>query len=347
MSASSSDRSPAPGGRPGRRPPVGSLPRGRRALLAAVAAAAALALLLWWLLPFGGRTESPRRVVFSTGVRQGVYDRYGGLLKEYLRRDAPELDVELLGSRGSVENVRRVAEGKAAFAIAATDSVAAYHGPGARRLRACARLYDDYLQLVVPKGSPVRSVRDLRGLRVGVGQTASGVRLITGQLTGAAGLAWDRDFTPVGVGIDRMPDMLESGELKAFFWSGGLPTTIVRSLADRFPIRLVPLGDLLGPLHRQGPQARYYRAATVPADVYPPIAQTREVSTIAVPNLLVTTDRMDPGLVETVTRTVIRSRDAIGRQVHAAQNVDLRTAVFTDPLELHAGAARYYRSAKP
>jgi TRAP-type uncharacterized transport system substrate-binding protein len=44
---------------------------------------------------------------------------------------------------------------------------------------------------------------------------------------------------------------------------------------------------------------------------------------------------------------VIDSRDGIGALVHAAQLVDLRTAVFTDPLELHEGAVRYYRSVKP
>ena len=47
------------------------------------------------------------------------------------------------------------------------------------------------------------------------------------------------------------------------------------------------------------------------------------------------------------TRTVIDSRDRIGREVHAAQLVDLRTAIYTDPLSLHEGAQRYYRSAKP
>jgi TRAP-type uncharacterized transport system substrate-binding protein len=44
---------------------------------------------------------------------------------------------------------------------------------------------------------------------------------------------------------------------------------------------------------------------------------------------------------------VIDSRDRIGSEVHAAQLVDLRTAIYTDPLELHDGARRYYRSVKP
>jgi TRAP-type uncharacterized transport system substrate-binding protein len=56
---------------------------------------------------------------------------------------------------------------------------------------------------------------------------------------------------------------------------------------------------------------------------------------------------MNAGLTEKLTRAVIDSRDRIGAQVHAAQLVDLRTAIYTDPLELHEGARRYYRSVKP
>ena len=82
-------------------------------------------------------------------------------------------------------------------------------------------------------------------------------------------------------------------------------------------------------------------------DAYPKAQNGQAIATIAVANLLVTTDHADTGLVQRLTRAVIDSRDAIGKEVHAAQLVDLRTAVFTDPLPLHTGAERYYRSVKP
>ncbi len=107
------------------------------------------------------------------------------------------------------------------------------------------------------------------------------------------------------------------------------------------------LGDLIGPLHALGRQTRYYRAAMMPADAYPEMRSTQVVKTIAVANLLVTLDSTDPDLTESVTRTVIGSRDRIGTKVHAAQKVDLRTAIFTNPLPLHDGARRYYVSVKP
>lgn len=339
-------RAPRSGVHPVGRAP-GRLGR-RRALQIALAAASVLALLLWWLLPSTGPSYPHRPISFATGVADGVYEKYGMLLKSDLTTALPGVEVNLVNTEGSVENIARVASGRADFTIAAADAVADYQGPGKNGLRACARLYDDYMQLVVPRNSKVRAAKDLRGLRVGVGQSGSGVNLITRRLLAAAGLDIARDIKAYPVGIDQAPAMLLGHRLDAFFWSGGLPTAAVTAMAtpvDR--IKLVQLGDLVRPLHAMGASMQYYRQAVMPADAYPKAQGGRAVATIAVANLLVTTDHANAGLVERLTRAVIASRDAIGKKVHAAQLVDLRTAVFTDPLPLHAGAERYYRSVKP
>jgi TRAP transporter TAXI family solute receptor len=328
--------------------PQGRRARLRRGVQGALGAVVALALLVWWLVPSDGPSYPRRPVSFATGVANGVYEKYGMLLQGDLRTALPGVPVTLEHTEGSVDNIKRVASGRSDFTIAAADAVASYAGPGKSRLRAVARLYDDYMQLIVPRDSTVRSIRDLRGLTVGIGQADSGVSLITHRLFQAAGMNIDKDVTAVPVGIDRAPAMLLGGRLDAFFWSGGLPTAAVAAMATPVArIRLVQLGDLVAPLHEMGPEMAYYRQAAMPADAYPSAQGGKAVPTVAVPNLLITTDRADAGLVERLTRAVIDSRDAIGTVVHAAQLVDLRTAVFTDPLPLHQGAVRYYRSVKP
>ncbi|APY86027.1 hypothetical protein DCW30_28235 [Streptomyces alfalfae] len=321
----------------------------RRALQASAAALVVFGLLLWWLLPV--REDSPSgRMRFSTGVQNGVYEKYGKLLRTAVSQDMPDVDVELRNSQGSQQNIERVATGKADYTIAAADAVEKYRldeAPGADRLRGCARLYDDYVQLVVDRSSDIHSVADLRGKRVAVGQGRSGVRLIADRVLDAAGLDPATDIEPVSAGIDTMPELLERNKIDAFFWSGGLPTVSVGRLSERMGVRLVELGHLVDKLHKQGGASRYYRAATMPADAYPFAQQGSAVPTLAVANLLVTTDRADDDLTSGLTRTIIDSRDHIGDKVHAAQLVDLRTALFTDPLPLHEGAREYYRSVKP
>ncbi|MDF2259137.1 TAXI family TRAP transporter solute-binding subunit [Streptantibioticus ferralitis] len=321
--------------------------RRRRIVRVATALALSTVLLLWVVLHSAGAPYPRGPVTVATGVPNGVYQKYGELLQGDLQHDLPGVAVRLKASEGSVQNLQYLASGQADFTFTQADAAADYHGPGKSHLRAVARLYDDYMQLIVPASSKVKSVRDLRGLRVGTGQPGSGVNLIAKRLLQAAGLIPDKDLTAVPAGVDTAPDLLRSGRLNAFFWSGGLPTLAVQRLAREYPVKLVPLADLIQPLHRLGAAADFYRAAVMPQDAYPNMQHGQSVETIAVANLLVTMDRTDPALVDRVTRTVIASRDRIGAVVHSAQQVDLRTAIFTDPLPLHEGARRYYLSVKP
>ncbi|MER6344643.1 TAXI family TRAP transporter solute-binding subunit [Streptomyces sp. NPDC001595] len=326
------------------------LPRVERrlALRTAAAGVVVLGLLVWWVLPL--EEEPPRgTITFSTGTRAGVYYEYGDRLRKVLAADMPDLKVELLTSAGSQENVARVATGKADFTIAAADAVETYKrdGAGADRLRGVARLYDDYVQLVVPPDSDIRSVKDLRGKRVAIGLPDSGVRLIATRVLKAVGIDPEKDITPYSDGIDTGPNQLGK-RLDAFFWSGGLPTAGLRALAHKPSFRFVPIkASLVTKLHKESAATRHYRATNMPESAYPTIQDGEPVPTIAVSNLLITRKDMDPRLTEWLTRSVIDSRDGIGAHVHSAQLVDVRTAIYTDPLTLHQGARRYYRSVKP
>ncbi|GGR97705.1 MULTISPECIES: TAXI family TRAP transporter solute-binding subunit [Streptomyces] len=324
---------------------------GRRAALrGAAVGVVALGLLLWWLLPLGEKPPSGT-IVFSTGTPRGVYQEYGERLRTEMGKDMPGLTVKLLNSAGSQENVERVASGRADFTIAAADAVAAYglrQGKGAGRLRGVARLYDDYVQLIVAPGSDISDVADLRHKRVAIGLPDSGVRLIAERVLRAAGIDPRKDITPAGDGIDTGPARLREGKIDAFFWSGGLPTKGLAPLAQKGAFRFVPINDdLVARLHGQGEWARYYRSTKIPESAYPNVQRGAEVPTIAVSNVLMTRTDVDPRLTEWVTRTVIKSRDGIGAHVHSAQLVDLRTAIYTGPLPLQEGARRYYRSVKP
>ncbi|MDC0772289.1 TAXI family TRAP transporter solute-binding subunit [Streptomyces sp. HD] len=323
--------------------------RRRRTLQGAAAGFVALGLLLWWLLPLGEEPPSGT-ITFSTGTRAGVYQEYGALLRKELAKDMPQLKVKLLTSDGSQENVERVATGKADFTIAAADAVDTYEvgdKPVINRLRGVARLYDDYVQLVVPPNSDIRSVADLKGKRVAIGLPDSGVRLIATRVLEAAGIDPEKDITPRSDGIDTGPERL-GRELDAFFWSSGVPTDGLEKIAETSSFRFVPIdARLVAKVHAQGDAAHFYRATNMPESAYPTIQNGDTVPTIAVSNLLITRKDMDPRLTEWLTRTVIKSRDGIGAHVHSAQLVDLRTAIYTDPLSLHEGAQRYYRSVKP
>ena len=315
----------------------------------------AAAALSWWLAVPDGVPYPTGAYGMATGSAGGVYALYGQLLKPVVQRELPGVTLRLDPTEGGPENLQRILAGKDDFGIATADAVAHFTGPGADRLRALGRLYDDYVQLVVPADSPIQSVADLRGKTVAVGQGDSGVALIADRLLQVAGLNPARgDLTALPLGIDDAPTQLREGHIDAFFWSGGLPSSAVTTLSRQMKVRLIPLGQLATAMDTlagdEDPAARdiqVYRSSTMPTSAYPAMSPDDAVQTLAVANLMVTRDDVPAGLVERMTGVLIDSRDAIGVQVHPAQMVDIRSAIYTDPLPLAEGARRYYVSVKP
>jgi TRAP transporter TAXI family solute receptor len=313
------------------------------------------AALAWWMAAPGGVSYPAGTYGMATGSAGGVYALYGQLLKPVVQRELPGVTLRLDPSAGGPDNLNRIATGKDDFGIATADAVAHYTGVGASSLCALGQLYDDYVQLVVPADSSIESVADLRGKRVGTGQADSGVKLIADRVLQVARLDPARgDLTSVPLSIDQSSAELRAGRIDAFFWSGGLPSSAVTALSDQMRIRLIPLGSLATAMDAlagsEDPGARntqIYRDSTIPVSAYRKMVQQQAVSTLAVANLMVTRADVPVGLVERMTAVLIDSRDVIGAQVHSAQMVDIRSAIYTDPLPLAEGARRYYVSVKP
>ncbi|GAA2785810.1 TAXI family TRAP transporter solute-binding subunit [Saccharopolyspora taberi] len=310
----------------------------RRGLLSLVAATAGCSVL-------DGSGPAPGAdVVVATGETAGFFFSYGRELAGVLSDGLPEARVSTATTSGAVDNLSRAAGVPGTFGLAPLDAAAAAQQgvpPFALRQppQAVGRLFDDYVHLVVPDESPARRVPDLSGRRVSVGPPGSGTALVAGRVLEVSGLrgrvAEERlDFSDGLTALDQ-------GGLDALFWQGGLPTDSIVQLAGRRPLRLLPLGDLLGPMRvRYGP---YYRAASIPRGAY---GNPTLVDTIAVPDLLVTSAATDPELVHAVLRLVFDHRQRLERAVPTAAQLDLRAAIATSPVPLHEGALRYYREVK-
>ena len=148
----------------------------RRQVLRGLAGAALLAAV-----PACGAPFADVRLRIATGGTAGEYFRLGRALaqvwQEQLRLATEPV---VLPTNGSPANVSLLTTGAAEVAVSQLD-VAADRTAGSA-LRALAAVYNDALQIVVPAGSSIRTVTDLRGTRVSLGPENSGVGL-----RGAAG----------------------------------------------------------------------------------------------------------------------------------------------------------------
>lgn len=290
----------------------------------------------------GDRTAHPWRLVIATGGQGAVYYAYGQGLARVARADLPGAEPQVRETAASVENLRLVADGTADVAFTLADSAAlAYAGrpPFARRepVVALARLYENYTHLVVPAGSGIRSLRDLRGRVVSIGAAGSGTELIATRLLTAAATRVHARRLMAADSAAAMKD----GRVDAFFFSGGLPTGSIAELARAMPIRLIDLGDYA---ERLGERYKaFYEERSIPASTY---GLKGPVRTIGVPNYLVVNRAMPADRAYALTRMLFERKGALAGAHPEALHLNLRAAISTNPLPLHPGAARYYRAAK-
>jgi TRAP transporter TAXI family solute receptor len=291
----------------------------------------------------------PLRV--ATGGTGGVYYTLGGKLATAWR-DRLGADTKVLTSSGSVDNLGKLRANQADVAFVAADAAAAddeRHRDDPVKLRALARIYDDYIQVLVRNDSTIQHLADLRGHPVSIGSDQSGVRVVALNLLKAAGLP----DTSALYFQDTLHDSLAylvAGQRDALFWSGGLPTPdITATLKDnQGKLQMLDLSTV------DVKNLPYYNIETVPQTSYPLLAKPasgKPVSTLAVHNLLMVRADMTDNEAEALVRTLFEVQPDLATDPNqvvslAAQLIDPRSAIETTPITLHDGAMAYYRGAK-
>jgi TRAP transporter TAXI family solute receptor len=322
----------------------------RRAVFAAAA-----------LLPLAA--EAQQDITFFrilTGGTVGTYFPIGGLIANAISNPpgsrpcseggscgVPGLVATSVASNGSVANVAAIAAGSAQSGFVQSDiAYWAYTGTGiydgrpkAETLRAIANLYPESIQLVVHKGSGIKSVSDLRGKRVSLDEPGSGTLVDARLILAAYGLS-EKDIKPEYFRAQQVSDNLKDGTIDAFFSVSGWPQSSVADLAATVGIELVPIaGPEIDKLLAQFP---FFSAEEIPDSAYKGVAGVRTVSVHA---LWTTSSKQSDELIYKVTealwnpatRKLLDSGHAKGREIR------LETATKGLGIPLHPGAEKFYK----
>lgn len=279
------------------------------------------------------------------GGSNGVYYAYGAEVARELSGSLG-VRVEVAETAGSVDNLLRVSSGEALLGFAQGDAAAdAVAGAGAfdeaLPVRAVARLYDEYLHVVVRADSDIVDLGDLAGKTVSLGAENSGVNVIAARALDAA----EVDIASIAdpqLDLSASISALEGSGIDGFFWVGGIPTPGIAELAKTTPVRLVPVEQTwVTAINTRYSDA--YRPSDFPVGLY---GLDESVPTMAVPNYLVTSSDTPDGIVRDVLTSLFDGRTDIAQRVPVASLLDRRQAIFTGPVDLHPGAIEYYRDQR-
>jgi TRAP transporter TAXI family solute receptor len=280
----------------------------------------------------------------ATGPAGAVYRRIGGALAEHIAEEVPGVTVTTVPSRASTDNIRMLRAGDVHLGLSSLDALITADGSVPGGLSAICRLYDSHLHLVVMAGSAIDDFRDLEGKRLSIGARDSGTEFTSRRVLKLGPVNPDGRYLSQAESAAALRD----GEIDAMFSLTGVPTPAITDLAQRHPIRLLPLDAQADALVRAYPDP--YALAMIPSTAYAGVAATR---TVAVPNVLLVRNDLSDDLVYAITDTVFTHTGTIAsasqddsEDVPEAWKINVRTGISTASIPLHPGAAAWFRDRK-
>lgn len=300
-----------------------------------------LGLLCGALLSLGAMADD---YAILTGGTSGVYYPVGVVLKAVLDEELPEHTFSVVSTQASVENLNLLQKGEGIIALAQGDILSdAWEGnpesgfPSSRtKIRLIGAAYPNFIHLLAKADTGIASLDDLVGKRVSVGAARSGNELNARALLGAAGLSY-ADLTLVEyLHYGESVELLVRGELDAVIISAGLGVAAVTEASRRTQVVLVPIAPEF--IERR---ANMFMSGVIPAGSYPGLVEP--VPTAVLNNFFVTTSDASDILVYRITRAIFDNLERIHAAHPAAEVISLDGAMAIRPIDVHPGAARYFR----
>jgi TRAP transporter TAXI family solute receptor len=277
----------------------------------------------------------------AAGPEGGQYVRFVQALQS---TKAAGLEFRALITQGSVENIAMLRQNQAPLAIIQSDvaeqamaGTGIFAGEGGlAELRSLGSLYPEYVHVIVPRDSPARGVRDLRGKRIGIGPPGSGTRQTAERLLLAHGMEAGRDYQPDSAALPQALGALSGKQLDAVIQIIGAPADQIRVAATVTPIKLLPVEDAV--LATLTANSRSLLRGVIARGTYPGIEQ--DVATLSVTALLATTATAltEPEVRRVITAVFGGKVDLVAAGSVQGGQVSAATARAGLPIALVVGA---------
>lgn len=279
-----------------------------------------------------------RELAIAAGPADGEGFRVAEAIAAVIRTHDPTLQIHVLETRGSVENMALIGEGRVELAAVQA------HTPARPRARLVADLYPDAFHLIARPATGIHGVTDLRGRRIALPPVGSGQHDAFWQLAGHYGLT-AADFEARPMSNDAADFAMLTGAVDATFRVRTPGNRAIRELIEGSGAYLVPI-DQAEAIRLERPELE---AGVIPKGTYrgePPVP-AGELPTGVVQGLLIADREVGVDIVARITRTLFERRRDLVEITPVAGFISAAPSAAGTFLPLHPGARRYYDREKP
>ena len=313
-------------------------------------------------------TAASESLRLSTRSPTGIYYQLGQAIEASVESTV-NLDVEVIQSKGSIENLEGILAGNIDFALVQLDVAQAAMKQG--EVKAIAVLAQEHVHLISRQRSErtdtlkrptspqdteaetafSTTLIDLEGSRIAIGAPGSGIRFTADQILEAARL--DASAGQIEVNESGFSDALSSlsaGEVDAAFYVGRLGASEgVRQAFIQDPsLTMLPLSpSLVNYLSTRNPGA--YRIAAIPKGIYgvrPSIPESK-LTTLTTPTVLITRPDKNARAVRLMTWSIVANARRYATFYPELQSGDPNVLLRQGLFHVHQNANQVYEDGDP
>lgn len=280
-------------------------------------------------------------VTIATGGSSGPYNIIGTTLSQIYSKTY-DVNSKSQTTGASIQNVNLVNQGKAEMGLVMSDVLSqAVEGTGSfpekiDNVVQIAALYPNYVQIVTSKKTGIKTMDDLKGKRVAVGDLNSGTEMNARALLEGHGITYD-DLTVDYLGFSEAVDALRGGKIDAAVLTSGLPNASIMELEQGFDLQLVEIRKPM--VDEISKDQAYFLSAEIPAGTY---KNSAPIPTAMIVNALVVRKDLSDEDVYKLTKTFFENLNNLENAHQAAKGISLEKAQNGLVAPLHPGAKKYY-----
>ncbi len=230
------------------------------------------------------------------------------------------------------------------FAIVQLDVANAFMRQG--EVQAVLVLANEQVHVITQTNSAIKSLSDLRGKRVAIGTSGSGIHYTATHLFRSASLDIQPDDANFITGIPK----LQSGQLAALIYVGSIGAS--EKLRQQFlattNLRLVPLSTSLVN-YLTGLDPGSYRSATIPAGTYrpAPALPAQDLTTLSTATVVVTRPDVSNRKVGLLTWAILSNSRKYAQFYPELETGDAKTLLQAGLFYIHSAAISVFQEGDP
>lgn len=316
-----------------------------------------LTALLGLSLAFGAALAAPEAhakttfITIGTGGITGVYYPTGGAIAKIINERQDKLGIKATAEAtgASVFNINAIMAGDLEFGITQADrqyqaysGLSEWEGRPQKDLRAVFALAPEMVTFIASEDSGIKSLADVKGKVINIGNPGSGNRQNAIDVFEAVGISFEKDFKAESIKAADAPRMMQDGRIDGFFYTVGHPNgNIKEATAGLRKARIVPIPDI-APLAAKFP---YYSLSEIDMTHYPEASNSAEgkVPTVSMLATFVTNAKVPDEVVYNLTKAVFENLDEFKTLHPALATLTPKSMLEGLTAPIHPGAVKYYK----